>query len=157
MKEKLLYNGGMNSRPYFDPLKSPKHQSEQYYVFINWCLVKVNQIRQRNKFSRLNRKALFRFVKTVYKNDWNSFLKALNENHIIKDMERFGTRKFKRSLDTKRRKGRKKRVNVDAGYVYVITNPAWPEWVKVGSTVSLEERLSNYQTSDPTRSYVVYH
>lgn len=43
------------------------------------------------------------------------------------------------------------------GCVYVIKNPAWPEWVKVGKAVDAEDRLSSYQTSDPYRSYILHH
>ena len=28
------------------------------------------------------------------------------------------------------------------GYVYVITNPAWPEWVKIGMAIDAEDRLN---------------
>tara|TARA_B100001939_G_C16842480_1_gene573739 strand:- start:454 stop:939 length:486 start_codon:yes stop_codon:yes gene_type:complete len=43
----------------------------------------------------------------------------------------------------------------DEGEVYVITNPAWPDWVKVGKAVSTEDRLNGYQTSSPYRDYQV--
>ena len=39
------------------------------------------------------------------------------------------------------------------GQVYVITNPNFPEWVKVGMAVDAEDRLSTYQTSSPFRDY----
>ena len=39
------------------------------------------------------------------------------------------------------------------GYVYVITNPAWPDWVKIGMAVDAEDRLNGYQTSSPMRDY----
>lgn len=42
------------------------------------------------------------------------------------------------------------------GDVYIITNPAWPEWVKVGKAVEASDRLNNYQTSSPYRDYVIY-
>lgn len=42
------------------------------------------------------------------------------------------------------------------GDVYIITNPAWPEWVKVGKAVEANDRLNNYQTSSPHRDYVIY-
>lgn len=41
------------------------------------------------------------------------------------------------------------------GEVYAITNPAWPDWVKVGKSVSVGTRVSNYQTSSPLRDYKV--
>jgi len=43
------------------------------------------------------------------------------------------------------------------GEVYVITNPAWPEWIKVGMAVDSQDRLKNYQTSSPFRDYVLYY
>jgi len=43
------------------------------------------------------------------------------------------------------------------GCVYVIKNPAWPAWVKVGKAVDAEDRLNSYQTSDPFRSYILHH
>ena len=41
------------------------------------------------------------------------------------------------------------------GEVYIITNDAWPEWVKVGKAVSADDRLNGYQTSSPFRDYTV--
>ena len=43
------------------------------------------------------------------------------------------------------------------GYVYVITNPAWPEWVKIGMAIDAEDRLNGYQTSSPMRDYELVH
>jgi len=40
-----------------------------------------------------------------------------------------------------------------AGYLYIITNAAFPGWVKVGTTWNLTERLHTYQTGDPFRGY----
>ena len=44
---------------------------------------------------------------------------------------------------------------VKAGHVYIISNPAWPEWVKVGMAIDTDDRCSSYQTSSPFRDYVV--
>jgi len=43
------------------------------------------------------------------------------------------------------------------GQVYIITNPAWEGWVKVGMAVDAEDRLNSYQTSCPFRDYVLYY
>ena len=43
------------------------------------------------------------------------------------------------------------------GEVYIITNKAWPEWVKVGMAVDSQDRLKNYQTSSPFRDYVLLY
>jgi len=39
------------------------------------------------------------------------------------------------------------------GQVYIITNPAWEGWVKVGMAVDAMDRIKNYQTSSPFRDY----
>ena len=39
------------------------------------------------------------------------------------------------------------------GQVYIITNPAWEGWVKVGMAVDAMDRTKNYQTSSPFRDY----
>jgi len=41
------------------------------------------------------------------------------------------------------------------GYVYVIANDAWPDWVKVGCAKDADDRLSQYQTYSPFRDYRV--
>jgi hypothetical protein len=43
------------------------------------------------------------------------------------------------------------------GAVYIITNPAWGGWVKVGMAVDAEDRLRGYQTSSPFRDYKLYY
>jgi hypothetical protein len=45
----------------------------------------------------------------------------------------------------------------DGGYIYIITNPAHKNWVKVGITEDIKSRLRSYQTSDPNRNYKVEH
>jgi hypothetical protein len=40
-----------------------------------------------------------------------------------------------------------------AGDVYIITNPAFVGWVKVGMAVDAQDRHRSYQTSDPHRDY----
>jgi hypothetical protein len=41
------------------------------------------------------------------------------------------------------------------GYLYIITNPNFPGWVKVGTTNNFKARLQGYQTSSPFRDYKV--
>jgi hypothetical protein len=47
------------------------------------------------------------------------------------------------------------------GYLYIISNAAWPNWIKVGVTKDLKCRLQTYQTSSPFRNYIleysIYH
>jgi hypothetical protein len=41
------------------------------------------------------------------------------------------------------------------GLVYLIGNPAWPEYLKIGMTMDLDKRLISYQTYDPRQLYTV--
>jgi len=47
--------------------------------------------------------------------------------------------------------------SIEEGYVYIITNKAWPEWVKIGMAIDAEDRLNGYQTSSPMRDFVLEH
>ena len=40
-----------------------------------------------------------------------------------------------------------------SGHVYIITNPAWKGWIKIGMAVESKDRLKGYQTSSPLRDY----
>ena len=42
-----------------------------------------------------------------------------------------------------------------SGYIYLISNPAFPQYLKVGITEDISARLSQYQTADPKRSYKI--
>ena len=44
-----------------------------------------------------------------------------------------------------------------SGYVYAVTNPAWPDWVKIGMAIDAEDRCNGYQTSSPFRDYQLHH
>ncbi len=43
------------------------------------------------------------------------------------------------------------------GFVYVITNPAWPAFCKVGRAFDPESRLASYQTGCPDRDYKLHY
>lgn len=43
--------------------------------------------------------------------------------------------------------------DIRAGFVYAIGNPAWKDYVKVGSAIDVRDRLNSYQTSSPLRDY----
>lgn len=47
------------------------------------------------------------------------------------------------------------KTDTKAGYVYVVYNPNFDNWLKVGSTVDLQKRISSYQTSDPLRRFEI--
>ena len=43
--------------------------------------------------------------------------------------------------------------NCKEGMVYLIRNPAWPDYLKVGMTIDIDSRLSSYQTYDPHKAF----
>lgn len=43
--------------------------------------------------------------------------------------------------------------SVTEGDVYIIINPAWEGWLKVGMALDAQDRLKSYQTSSPLRDY----
>jgi hypothetical protein len=46
---------------------------------------------------------------------------------------------------------------IEEGFVYVMTNPAWSNVVKIGSAIDYETRLKTFQTGDPYRGYAISH
>lgn len=44
---------------------------------------------------------------------------------------------------------------IKEGFVYLISNPAWPDYTKIGISVNINKRLSTYQTGDPFRRYKI--
>lgn len=44
-----------------------------------------------------------------------------------------------------------------SGFLYIITNEAFPNWVKIGTTWNLNDRLHTYQTGDPYRRYKIVY
>lgn len=48
-------------------------------------------------------------------------------------------------------------MNETSGYIYVITNPDFEGFVKIGIAKNIKDRLSTYQTSSPRRNYKVEH
>ena len=47
--------------------------------------------------------------------------------------------------------------NCREGMVYLIGNPAWPNMLKVGMSIDVDNRLASYQMYDPTKSYFIKH
>jgi hypothetical protein len=43
------------------------------------------------------------------------------------------------------------------GYIYIIINPAWSEYIKLGRSENSDIRLYNYQTYSPLRDYEIYY
>lgn len=40
-------------------------------------------------------------------------------------------------------------------YIYIISNSSFPDWFKVGRTINIRKRLTDYQTGDPHRRFKV--
>ena len=47
--------------------------------------------------------------------------------------------------------------SVTEGFIYVISNPAWPGTVKIGCAIDVESRLKGFQTGSPARDYRLEH
>ena len=46
---------------------------------------------------------------------------------------------------------------VHEGFVYIISNPAWPNHVKIGCAMNPERRLEGFNTGAPLRDYKIEH
>jgi len=44
-----------------------------------------------------------------------------------------------------------------SGYIYIIINPTWTDYIKLGRTKNLNKRLNDYQISSPFRDYQMYY
>lgn len=44
-----------------------------------------------------------------------------------------------------------------AGYIYVCTNPAWDDWLKIGQTDDPDKRLKQFWTATPHRDHEFVH
>jgi hypothetical protein len=78
----------------------------------------------------------------------------VNSNYIKKDHPLYKAGSYKSFNDAafsslKNYEGTKK------GDVYVVTNSAWPDWVKIGMAIDSEDRLVSYQTSSPHRDFTL--
>lgn len=52
---------------------------------------------------------------------------------------------------------KKSKVKTNSGIVYLISNPAFDGFIKIGMTKNLVNRLRSYQTYDPMKRYKVEH
>jgi len=55
-----------------------------------------------------------------------------------------------------KKKKRRKRI-IKSGYVYILYNPAWQGWLKVGKSYDPRIRCYSFQLSSPYRDYKLYH
>lgn len=59
-------------------------------------------------------------------------------------------------LDLKFSRGSKTK-DCKEGMVYLIANPAWPDYIKIGMSIDSKNRLASYQTYDPFKAYYIKH
>lgn len=52
---------------------------------------------------------------------------------------------------------KKAKIVTDSGFVYIISNPIFEGFYKIGMTKDMESRLNSYQTYDPLRRFKVEH
>lgn len=45
----------------------------------------------------------------------------------------------------------------ESGDIYIISNPSWKGWIKVGMAIDAEDRCKQYQTSSPFRDYELHY
>lgn len=58
-------------------------------------------------------------------------------------------------LKISHKRNNKSASGIKAGFVYAIGNSAWPDFVKIGSAIDVDDRLNSYQTSSPLRDYFI--
>ena len=61
----------------------------------------------------------------------------------------------KECVNTMAQSKRNTKRDLQQGFIYIITNPAWPNWCKIGLTINLQKRLNGYNTHAPLRDYVI--
>lgn len=76
----------------------------------------------------------------------------VNGKHISRNHPLYKAGRYK-SFDDAAFSGLQNYTRSKEGQVYIITNSAWPEWVKIGMAVDAEDRLNGYQTGSPMRDY----
>lgn len=64
-------------------------------------------------------------------------------------------RRIKYCADRYSAQGHRARGGGKEGWVYVIANPAYPGFFKIGKAYSLSRRLNSYQTGSPHRDYYI--
>ena len=89
-----------------------------------------------------------------------------NENHPYNAVYKLGgfpavymamglVERTKKNWEALKKTVHKQFIKVEPGEVYVLSNPAWPGWHKIGMSTDVHTRLSNYQTGSPLRDYKV--
>jgi hypothetical protein len=147
-----------------------KNDQKLFAKALSECSNRVSKILMDNGFPGVKRKSVSSFA-TRYFGTFDIFLDYIlfsSPNEVISKIKR-SSESIKNDIHEKKlqdyysftpfeRSMTKNKQLMKSGYIYIITNPAFPEWVKVGKTVDLDRRLGNYQTNDPFQKYsYAYH
>jgi hypothetical protein len=96
------------------------------------------------------------FIRTVYHEVLLPLFK-ISQVESIKTRKRAITLQYdfvrRDLLKIKYKQNNKSANGIRAGYVYAIANPAWPNFIKIGSAIDVNDRLKSYQTSSPLRDF----
>tara|TARA_R100001594_G_scaffold6456_2_gene18317 strand:- start:6413 stop:6991 length:579 start_codon:yes stop_codon:yes gene_type:complete len=116
---------------------------EWWYYYLETYAIRTGKIRERvSSIIKKNKKVKKRNLKRMFVNS-----KYVPQSHPLYKPGSYKT------FEDAAFSSLEKYESSTEGQVYVITNPNFPEWVKVGMAVDAEDRLSNYQTSSPFRDY----
>lgn len=95
------------------------------------------------------------FYKYVYPNTKLMYLKSGDRKHTKTISRQLNyTRLF--LLHVKFKRNGNKASGIKEGFVYLVTNPAWPDKIKIGSYIDVVERLNVYQSYSPNRDYELH-
>lgn len=159
-------------RKYIPPKITPL---EQVCIFREF-----NKIRKINNLPELNESEMLLYLQRYFKNEWGILRDKIKKNNaksvIFKEKkiiirrnakkQKYITQleKYKEIMLIQESINHKRdiediqvssKTKIKEGFIYFITNSAFPGWVKIGSTINLSERLSTYQTCDPNRKYII--
>ena len=116
----------------------------------------VNWQRSRQRNSEYKCETCYNKEQLVYCKTFNKQRMFVNGKYISKRHPLYKPGKYK-TFEDAAFDGTYKLDSIKEGYVYAITNPAWPGWVKIGMAIDADDRCNGYQTSSPFRDYSLEH
>lgn len=122
----------------------------------NTCNAELTDTNWPLSWKKINRKQCRACVKRTEPKVSNPQRMWVNGRYIPKSHPLYKAGRYKTFSDAAF-DGTYKLESIKEGYVYAITNPAWPEWVKIGMAVDADDRCNGYQTSSPFRDYKIEH
>ena len=138
------------------------HKCQRNYRMLrcNTCDAELTDANWPLSWKKTNRKQCKACVKrtepAIYNARSNPLSMYVNGKYISRKHPLYKPGKYKTFSDAAF-DGTYKLESIKEGYVYAITNPAWPEWVKIGMAIDADDRCNGYQTSSPFRDYKLEH